>query len=181
MTRARSTRGDGLLGLFFHTHSKTGAIELQGHVVGVLATDRYLIAIFDWFDGREVMRRICPLERMGGFTFYTTAEDLRLAYEAKERQRQARELQDRQNPTTTAEPDDQRKQASRAAKAEAEVIRILTRHPNLDSKNAIVKKAIGQRSTLFAAIDTLVAIKRIERIGKQFRLMPESPNGERPS
>ena len=34
-----------------------------------------------------------------------------------------------------------------------------------------MKKAIGQRSTLFAAIDSLVAIKRVERIGKQFRIV----------
>jgi KaiC/GvpD/RAD55 family RecA-like ATPase len=65
------------------------------------------------------------------------------------------------------------KRAARDARAETEIIRVLKKHPGLESKNAIASRATGQRSTVLAALDVLIADGRVIRTGKQFHNAPE--------
>jgi len=84
----KTRRQNPLVNHFFLTFAtgKVGSTEYrfteyQGQVIGMIGTDRCLVAVYDWICGLESVRKIVSVEQMADWRFYEDLEDLNAAYE----------------------------------------------------------------------------------------------------
>lgn len=90
---SRASSASPLVGKFFHSLKADGqTIEWQGvvkaHVGG--PTDLYLLQLFEWVTGGETHQELVPSEKMAGWRFYDSAEEMNHYYEEyNQRQRRA--------------------------------------------------------------------------------------------
>ena len=68
------------VGLYFHTY-KDDKLCWQGKVLQQLPNDRYIVTTFDWVEGAPYLQLTVTANDMLGWSFYTSAEAMRDAYE----------------------------------------------------------------------------------------------------
>jgi len=94
MASKKSVQKTGsLVGLFFHSIKENGkTIEWQGRVKAHVGgpKDLYLLQLHEWLTGSETHQELVPSEKMAGWRFYDSAEEMANNYkEYDARQRHA--------------------------------------------------------------------------------------------
>jgi hypothetical protein len=79
-TKAKQKNSDPLVGKFFHSFTDDRKLSWQGTVLKHVRGGFYLVQLFEWFFGEPSAREVVSLERMAGWSFYDTAEEMREAY-----------------------------------------------------------------------------------------------------
>lgn len=69
-----------LKGKFFHSF-EDGRVAWQGCVLGSPAPGHYLVQLFSWLSGGPTNQQIIPFEKMTGWYFYDSAEDMNYSWE----------------------------------------------------------------------------------------------------
>lgn len=73
-----------LVGRYFHSLKSDGkTIEWQGQVKGHVGgpKDLYLLQLYDWVVGAEGSQELVPSEKMAGWRFYDSAQEMNHYYE----------------------------------------------------------------------------------------------------
>jgi hypothetical protein len=90
-TKTKAMAQSPLVGLFFHSLKDDGkTIELQGHVKGHVGgpKDLYLLQLFEWITGGETHQELVPSEKMAGWRFYDSNEEMDNNYKEYDLKRQ---------------------------------------------------------------------------------------------
>lgn len=81
--KAKTATKSPLVGLFFHSLKEDGkTIEWQGVVKGHVGgpKDLYLLQLYEWITGGEGIQELVPSERMAGWRFYDSHEEMNNNY-----------------------------------------------------------------------------------------------------
>jgi hypothetical protein len=82
--KKQQSKDNPLVGLCFHSIKEDGkTIEWQGYVKSHVGgpKDLYLLQLCEWLTGAESSQELIPSEKMAGWRFYNSAEEMNDHYE----------------------------------------------------------------------------------------------------
>lgn len=71
-----------LVGKFFHSFSKNGGYEWQGHILSSEKDSYYLVQLCDWITGQESIIKLVHISKMILWNFYHDNEQMNFYYQS---------------------------------------------------------------------------------------------------